>query len=114
MLRKGFEVRAACREGVNRQGNETEADVGGLLLSVVVDEEGEEKDEEDGGKVDPRLPARPRVGMGLGSSALLASAKARLLVIVSGVTRGAAVCARDEGAWEETLLFGAWPKGGIL
>ena len=86
-----------------------------LLLLVLVGKEDEDEDEdedEEGGNA-PRLPARPRVGdRGEGSSALLASAKARLLVMVLAVMRGAAVLAlaRDCGAWQAL----ASPSGGIL
>jgi len=108
MFRTGLLVRAACREGVRHQ--EDRALVVVVLLVGKDDEEEEEEEEEEEGGNAPRLPARPRVLVerGEGSSALLASAKARLL----GVMRGATVLARDCGAWPWQALTS--PSGGIL
>jgi len=77
---------------------------------LVVGNGDEEEEDEEGGNP-PRLRAWPRMGdRGKGSSALLASAKTRVLVLELGVMRGATVLAMDSDAWQALTS----PRGGIL
>jgi hypothetical protein len=107
MLRTGLLIRAACREDFKRQDDRG---LSVVVVMLVVGKEDEEEEDEEGGNA-PRLPARPRMGdRGEGSSALLASAKTRLLVLVLGAMRGATVLARVSDAWQALMS----PRGGIL